>query len=148
MIEALGIDWESYSGIARDKLKPLGDDNKLDQWSQVRDDEAKPLMDRMSTTLSSLDAAETADAVVDSDAARSTYTSSGSLSLTILIVGLLVALAMGLVVARRIVGRYAGFRASDAFASDLTRTSGLTSRDEPGRWTVPWTSRLSACAVP
>ncbi|MEV4705270.1 hypothetical protein [Actinoplanes sp. NPDC049316] len=57
----------------------------------------------MGTDLAELDAAETADAHRNSDAARDTYAVSRTLSLIVLVIGLVLALRLGLLAARRIV---------------------------------------------
>ncbi|UQU61670.1 methyl-accepting chemotaxis protein [Couchioplanes caeruleus] len=127
--------WQSYADLARTKLLTLGDGNHLSQWSSVRDTEAEPLLAEMDKDLTELDAAETADAVRNSDAAKDTYGFSRMLSLILLVVGLILALLLGLLVARRIVRSLGRVKAvCDALAAnDLTRSSGLTSRDETGQ---------------
>ncbi|WP_199509621.1 methyl-accepting chemotaxis protein [Nucisporomicrobium flavum] len=134
-ISELETTFQSYAELARTKLLPLGAANELDQWSAVRAKEAVPVLDKIGTDLAELDAAETADAVKNSDAAKDTYGFSRMLSLTLLVVGLILALLLGLLVARRIVKSLGRVKAvCDALATnDLTRSSGLTSRDETGQ---------------
>ncbi len=134
-VDELEQTWAQYATIATDKLLPLGTANRLAEWSTVRDTQVKPLIDSVTGDLTELDAAERADAVKNADAALDTYRSSRTLSLSILIVGVLAAIALGVLVARRIVQSLDRVRqVCDAMAvNDLTRTCGLTSKDEPGR---------------
>jgi methyl-accepting chemotaxis protein len=131
----LDTTWHQYTDIAENRLLPLGYSNSLGQWSTIRDNQVKPLAEKIRTDLDALDEAEAADAVGNSDGARSTYRFSRMLTLVILIAGVLVALGLGIFVARRIVRSLARVRAvCDALSgNDLTLTSGLTSRDEPGQ---------------
>ncbi|WP_305785661.1 methyl-accepting chemotaxis protein [Symbioplanes lichenis] len=134
-IEDLATSWQSYASVAKDKLLALGTANNLDDWSAVRDDEATPLVKRVNADLVALDLAERDDANANAANARSVYTSGLTLSLIVLAVGLALALTLAVLVARQIVRSLRSVQAvCDALAAgDLTRTSGLTSRDEPGR---------------
>jgi methyl-accepting chemotaxis protein len=134
-ISDLTTTWKQYTDIAQGRLLRLGYANSLTQWSAVRDNQVKPLAAKLRADLDALDNAESADAVRNSVAARTTYRFSRTLSLIILIAGVLVALGLGVVVARRIVRSLSQVRAvCDALAAnDLSRTSMLTSRDEPGQ---------------
>jgi methyl-accepting chemotaxis protein len=134
-IDDLAATWQQYAGIAKNRLLPLGTENRLSQWSTIRDSQVKPLALKLRADLDRLDRAEAADAVTNAGDARSTYRFSRLLTLVILIAGVLVALGLGLLVARRIVRSLERVRVvCDALAgNDLTRTSDLTSRDEPGR---------------
>jgi methyl-accepting chemotaxis protein len=135
MIDDLATTWQQYADIAENRLMPLGTANSLNAWSAVRDSQVKPLVEKARTDLDTLDQAEAADAAKSSDGAQSTYRFSRMLTLIILIGGVLVALGLGVFVGRRIVRSLAQVReVCDALAgNDLTHTSRLTSRDEPGR---------------
>jgi methyl-accepting chemotaxis protein len=134
-IDHLRTTWQQYSDIASTTLAQLGDENQLDQWAKVRDTTTKPLLDKVVADLAELDEAETADAAENSTGAQSTYSSSRTLVVTILVVGVLLALALGVFVSRKIVRSLAKVRTvCDALAvNDLSRSSLLTSRDEPGQ---------------
>ncbi|GLW34114.1 methyl-accepting chemotaxis protein [Actinoplanes regularis] len=134
-VDDLDAKWQAYVSIAKSKLLPLGATDRLVGWTVVRDTEAQPLLDKINVDLAELDAAETADAVTSADAARSTYTSSRTLTIVILVAGLALALGLGVLVARKMVMRLREIQAvCDALAvNDLTRTSGLSSKDEPGQ---------------
>jgi methyl-accepting chemotaxis protein len=81
-----------------------------------------------------LRAAEVAQASGNEAAASSTYKSSRLISILLLVIGALLALFIGLLISRQIVRSLAKVKnVCDGLAEgDLTRTSGLTTRDEPG----------------
>ncbi|GIF15789.1 methyl-accepting chemotaxis protein [Actinoplanes teichomyceticus] len=133
-IDALESAWDQYAGLARGTLLTLGTANRLREWSAVRDTQSQPLLAQVNDRLQELTAAENADAVKNSEGAKSAYHVSRNLSLAMLIAGLLLALGLGLLVARRIVQSLTRVRivCEALAANDLTLSCGLTSRDEPG----------------
>ena len=135
VIDDLQSHWQSYVQVARDKLLPAGERDDFAGWVRIRDAEARPHTGKMMTALSTLTAAESADAAKSAASARSAYESNRILSILLLVVGLLLALAVGVWVARQIVRALNRVSSvCDSLAQgDLTRTAGLTSRDEPGR---------------
>jgi methyl-accepting chemotaxis protein len=134
-LQKLHTDWQQYVQIARDKQIPASRRHDLAAWQTTRDQQIKPLLDEMFAGLTNLDAAEDADASASAASARSDARSSRILAITLLVVGLTLALALGYLVARGIVRSLSRVRQiCDALAQgDLTRTAGLTSRDEPGQ---------------
>jgi methyl-accepting chemotaxis protein len=134
-IETMESRWQTYVGIVRDKLLVAGRDKNLVAWEQTRDNEVRPVLTELSDTVDTLKETEDADAARAADAAKSQYDTSRTESILVLVFGALLALAAGFVVARGIVGSLGRVQAvCDALAAgDLTGTSGLTSRDEPGR---------------
>jgi methyl-accepting chemotaxis protein len=127
--------WQSYQQVAEGKLVALGAANKIAEWSAVRDAEVTPLTSRAAELADELRAAENADASENAAAAKDGYESSRTMSIALLIVGSLLALALGLFVARAIVRSL--IKVKDVCIGlaqgDLTRIAGLTSRDEPGQ---------------
>ncbi|GIJ68171.1 hypothetical protein Voc01_030880 [Virgisporangium ochraceum] len=134
-IDSLDATFDEYATVAKTKLLPLGEANQLAQWAAVRDAETLPLLEKMTGYLDELDATEAADAVRNADTAKTVYNSNRILSLSLLLVGLAVALGLGFVIARSIVRSLTRVRETcEALAAnDLTRTTGLTSRDETGQ---------------
>jgi methyl-accepting chemotaxis protein len=134
-IDDLARRWQAYVAVVRDKMLPAGVRHDLSTWVRIRDAETVPITTGMYAVLEKLGSAETADAANHAAAARSGYESSRAASIVILAVGVLAAMAAGVVVARRIVRSLA--RVEDVCdgiaAADLSRTTGLTSRDEAGR---------------
>ncbi|MFG1606076.1 methyl-accepting chemotaxis protein [Actinoplanes sp. NPDC049265] len=135
LLDTLQTNWDAYADVASTKLIPAGERNALAEWAQVRDREALPLLTKIFADLVTMEQAETADAAKNAAAARSGYESSRTTSILTLVLGLLLALALGLLVARKIVTSLSKVKyVCDGLAEgDLTRETGLTSFDEPGR---------------
>ncbi|GAA3277393.1 methyl-accepting chemotaxis protein [Dactylosporangium vinaceum] len=134
-IDDLQTRWDAYRTIVDTKLTPLRKAGDLTQWQQVRNSDVVPLMKAVGQDLDTLHTAETNDAAKSAAAATSGYHTSRTVSIVVMVVGLLLALTLGLYVARGVVGALARIeRVCQALADgDLTQTSGLTSSDEPGR---------------
>jgi methyl-accepting chemotaxis protein len=135
LIDQVQTLWDSYAELVRTKLIPAGDRNDLDGWAKIRTEETLPILGKLYAALTTLDEAETADAARNAAAAKSGYESSRVTQIVILVVGLLLALSMGLVVTRKIVASLTKVTyVCDGLADgDLTRSTGLDTRDEPGR---------------
>ncbi|WP_127502175.1 methyl-accepting chemotaxis protein [Actinoplanes solisilvae] len=134
-IAELGDDFVMFRQLIEDKLFPAGTRNDLAAWQKIRDQELAPLMEEVEGDLVGMRAAENADAKANADIARSGYDSGRWISLVLLIAGAVLAIALGALVARQIVRSMARVRTvCEGLADgDLTRTAGLTTRDEPGR---------------
>jgi methyl-accepting chemotaxis protein len=134
-IDELQTAWTSYVTIAREQLLPAGLKKDLETWATVRDTRTLPVLNQIYAAVTALDAAETADAARNADAARSGYESNRLMAIILLVIGILLSLALGGLVARRIVQSLTRVKTvCQALAEgDLTRTSGLTSGDEPGQ---------------
>ncbi|MCO8274240.1 methyl-accepting chemotaxis protein [Actinoplanes sp. TRM 88003] len=135
VIDRLQSDWNSYLEVARTRLLPTGQRNDLVAWANIRDAEAMPILDRVAASVAALDEDETQDAARNAAAARDGYTTNRNRAIIMLVVGLTLAVGLGFWVARRIVGSLGKVTVvCDGLADgDLTRTTGLTSADEPGR---------------
>lgn len=116
-------------------MLPVGARHDILAWTRIRDTETLPLLKKIYADVDTLEAAERASAANNAAAAKSGYESSRSSSLVLLIVGLLIAVAAGLLVAGKIVRSLARVKdVCNALAGgDLTHTVGLSSRDEPGQ---------------
>ncbi|WP_338025555.1 methyl-accepting chemotaxis protein [Actinoplanes awajinensis] len=135
LIARLQTDWNAYADVAVNKLIPAGNRRALVEWTKIRDSEVLPILTRVYDALATMDGLETADAAKNAAAAKSGYESSRTTSLITLTVGLVLALAIGVIVARKIVQSlmkvtYVCYGLADG---DLTRRTGLDTRDEPGR---------------
>ncbi|CCG05711.1 MCP four helix bundle domain-containing protein, partial [Blastococcus saxobsidens] len=116
-------------------LAPLAAAGDIPQWIAVNEAEVSPLTEAMTEAVLRLrelegEEAQTAVAAIDSSAATQT-----TISLIIMIVGLLIAVGVGLVVATGIARATRKVRdVTDALAQgDLTHSTGLTTRDELGQ---------------
>ncbi|GLY96017.1 methyl-accepting chemotaxis protein [Actinoplanes sp. NBRC 103695] len=134
-VAKLGDAFKSYVTLARTDLLPAGARDDLETWSKTRDQQVAPLMKQVDAYLEELDAAERGDAAKNAAAAENGYDTGRLTSILVMVLGSLMALVLGVVVARRIVGSLVKVQGvCEALAvGDLTRTSGVTSRDEPGR---------------
>ena len=130
----LQSNWQAYTQIAKTKQLPAGRANNFKSWQNTRATEVAPLFAKVNQGLATLAAQENADAQKNSATAKSGYESSRTTSIVLLIVGSLVALVLGAWVARQIVRSLSKVKnvCDGLAAGDLTRITGLTSRDEPG----------------
>jgi methyl-accepting chemotaxis protein len=135
VIDKVQTTWAAYTKVAQEEMLPVGAKNDLATWSRLRDTKTIPLLTTIFAEVAVLDRAETADAAKNAAAAKSGYESSRLTAILTLVIGVLLALALGALVARRIVQALIRVRTvCEALAAgDLTRTSGLTSGDEPGQ---------------
>lgn len=135
LVAHLQTQWQAWVQLVRTKFLPLGEANDMAGWQKVRDSEAAPLLDKIKQDLDALAAAETADAARSAAAGRSSYESSRLTSILVLVVGCLLALALGVWVAMMIVRSLGKVKeVCEALShGDLTRSTGLRSRDEPGQ---------------
>jgi methyl-accepting chemotaxis protein len=135
MIHKLEEDWAAYAGIVREKQLPAGASKDLVAWQKTRDAEINPLLAVINEDVTALNEAEAADAAESAALARSDYTDSRTTSVVLLSAGLTGAGTLGMLVARGIVRSLRRVRdVCDSLATgDLTNTTGLTSRDEPGQ---------------
>ena len=114
---------------------PAGNRKAIAEWTVIRDTETLPLVTKVNDDLATMNRAEIADAAKNAAAARSGYESSRTTSVVTLFIGLLLAGGLGLWVARKIVQSLTKVTyVCDGLADgDLTRHTGLDTRDEPGR---------------
>ena len=135
VITRLQASWQAYSEIARTKMLPAGERKDIKAWETIRDTEALPILTTVYADVAALNAAEGAAAARSAASAKSGYQSSRVTSTLLLVVGLLLAMGLGILIARGIVRSLTKVRdtCTGLAAGDLTRTTGLTSRDEPGQ---------------
>jgi methyl-accepting chemotaxis protein len=135
VIADLETSWRAYVQIAQSKQLPAGQRNDVRAWQNTRDTEIAPLMTKAFDDLTTLSDAETHDAAANAGSAEGDYRSSRTTSIILLVIGLALAMGLGVVVARGIVRSLSRVKAvcEGLAAGDLTRTTGLISQDEPGR---------------
>jgi methyl-accepting chemotaxis protein len=135
LIDDLQASWDAYVDVATNKMMPAGNRNGGAEWSSIRDAEAIPIVTKINDYLATMNDLETADAAKNAAAAKSGYESSRTTSIITMVVGLLFALGLGSWVARKIVQSLTKVTyVCDGLADgDLTRHTGLNTRDEPGR---------------
>jgi methyl-accepting chemotaxis protein len=135
VIAGLRESWTAYLAIARDKMLPAGARSDFATWAKIRNTETSPILAKVDQDLAGLDKTETADAARNAAAATAGYRSGRLLSIVVIVLGALLALGLGVYVARRIVHSLQRVKGvcDTLAAGDLTQVSGVTSRDEPGQ---------------
>jgi methyl-accepting chemotaxis protein len=126
--------WADFISAANNQLIPLAKANDYVAYQRVRDSTVTTNMDSVGDDMDKLRDSEQADSESNQTAAAKSFKSSRLESILLLVIGSLLALFLGLMIARSIVRSLAKVKnVCDGLAEgDLTRTSGLTSRDEPG----------------
>ncbi|MEV6596119.1 methyl-accepting chemotaxis protein [Actinoplanes sp. NPDC051346] len=134
-VTELQTQWQVYTRLVESDLMSISDSQDIGNWTKIRDTQVVPLMSKITADVDGLVAVETADAAKAAASAQSQYDSSRTLSMALLIGGVLLAALAGVFVSRGIVRSLARVEeVCNALADgDLTHTSGLTARDEPGR---------------
>jgi methyl-accepting chemotaxis protein len=135
VIEEALVTFQQFRQVTDTGLAPLAVANDFDGWYALQQAEAQPLAERATNLLDEARAAEDAVARAYAGAAQEQYESARTTSLIILVVGMTVAVGIGVLVARGMARSTAKVqRVAEALAGgDLTHTSGLRSRDELGR---------------
>jgi methyl-accepting chemotaxis protein len=135
MMRQVQQEWSQYKTILRDQALPASDRLDVAGFVAVRDGKIIPLMKIVAGQLDHLATAE--DEMADAAAATAMrdYSHGRLLSMTLLVVGLAVSFTAAWAVARGVVRSLR--RVQDVCEGladgDLTRSSGLTGGDEPGR---------------
>jgi methyl-accepting chemotaxis protein len=135
LIATFETNWAAYVEIARTKQLAYGEKKDITRWRATRDAEVTPLMDKIKQNITDLRTAEGADAAASDAQAAKEHDESRLQTVLLLIAGSLVSVLLGGYIARSIVRSLRRVKeVCDGLATgDLTRTSGLTSLDEPGQ---------------
>ena len=135
LISALEADWAAYAGIATSKQIPAGRAKDIEAWQRTRDAEVSPLMAEVGQAIAVLRDAEDGDAASSAAKAADEHGENKLQTMLLLGFGSLVAILLGALISRSIVRSLRRVRevCEGLAAGDLTRTSGLTSTDEPGQ---------------
>ncbi|MFI1988954.1 methyl-accepting chemotaxis protein [Actinoplanes sp. NPDC020271] len=135
VVDDLNANWAAFVTATQDKQAAAAANNDYAAWTQINEQTIGPLAAKLEADVAALSKAERDDASASAASARSRSSSSRMLSITLLVLGLALALGLGVLVASAIMRALARVRTvCDALATgDLTHTSGLTSRDEPGQ---------------
>ncbi|MFI1988541.1 methyl-accepting chemotaxis protein [Actinoplanes sp. NPDC020271] len=134
-VESLKSAWATYVDVAQHSLIPLSRANELTEWQSVRTQQVAPLVTTMKEVFAELGEAERADAALAARTSADSYRDNRVESILLLVIGILAAVGLGVVVARGIVRslRRVTTVCESLAAGDLTRSTGITSADEPGR---------------
>jgi methyl-accepting chemotaxis protein len=135
VIRDLDLNWQAYKQLAQQRLATAAANNDYAAYARTNEAEVVPVTNKITSDIESLIAAEQTDATGDDAAVQSSYHSSRIVSIVLLVVGLALALSLGVLVARAITASLSKVKhVCDALAAgDLTRRSNLTSGDETGQ---------------
>jgi methyl-accepting chemotaxis protein len=134
-LRELKTDVDLYVQTQKEVLLPLALANDMHGWAAANTEKVVPVADEMLTEIGELSEDEQAEAAAADARIRDSYQSNRALTLGIIGGGILLALALGWTVASGIARstRRVQDVAEALAAGDLTRISGLTTRDELGR---------------
>jgi methyl-accepting chemotaxis protein len=135
MVQESGVAFDAYIAALQTELFPRALVHDYAGWNAANKEFASPqtaVVEELTNGLAALEDAAAAQAAAD---AQADYESQRTLSIVVLVAGISLALGLGLVVAR---GMARGVRrvqdvAEALAAGDLTKSSGLTTRDELGQ---------------
>jgi methyl-accepting chemotaxis protein len=130
--------WAEYRKVRDTVLLPLSRQNDSQALASALATQAGPLTDAIAASLNQLVTFEKNDAGTDAKAAAGSYSSARTLVVGVLVVGMLIALLLGLYVVSLITGavrrvKHVLERMADG---DLTQTAEIDSRDELGAMAV------------
>ncbi|SDD34667.1 methyl-accepting chemotaxis protein, partial [Geodermatophilus telluris] len=127
--------FQQYLEVGETVLAPLARANQQPAWDEANQTQAKPLGDAVEEAVVELVEIEKTEAAAAAAAAESGAAQQRVLVLVVLGAGLALAFGLGLLVARTLARGVARVQtvAEGLASGDLTRTSGLTTRDELGR---------------
>jgi methyl-accepting chemotaxis protein len=134
LVDKLSAAWHEYQVGGRKQITEASRHNDFATIERVRDTVAAQQVTAADTIAQDLVEREQADAKNRADSANAIYQRARTMTILFLAVGLALAVAFGLFVARRIVARlHKVSHVVDGLAEgDLTRVAGATSRDELG----------------
>jgi methyl-accepting chemotaxis protein len=134
-VDALTTAWKQYETLVGGQLLTLAHSGNMAAFLQLRTTQVKPISTALNDALTRLEEAEAANATSTVAVARSTYESARTIVLVVLALGLLAAVALGLLVARMIVRPVIAVRDGlEAMAGgDLTARVDVRSGDEVGQ---------------
>jgi methyl-accepting chemotaxis protein len=127
--------WEQYQELRDSKLIPLSRAGDHAAWEDVRDNEALPLTEEFTALATELFEDEKAEAAARMEAANASYAGARTLMLTSLVIGLGLAVGLGVVVARSVtrpLGKVMTVLGGLA-KGDLTQSAQVGTKDELGQ---------------
>jgi methyl-accepting chemotaxis protein len=127
--------WKSYADVVGGRLLQLAHSGNMQAFMTLRIQQVKPVSATLNAALDSLEKSLTAQGDASVTAATSAYHSARTLILIVLIVGVAIALALGVFVAGLVIRPVIAVRNGlvAMAAGDLTARVDVTSRDEVGQ---------------
>jgi methyl-accepting chemotaxis protein len=134
-IDVIHAELPQYVAVQDDVLAPLARANDVHGWKQANDAQGSPHSNAIDEAITGLRDIEMAEAEAAAAGIADSARLGRNVTLAVMILGLVLAGGMGFAVARAIAGgvRRVQDVAEGLAVGDLTRTSGLTTRDELGR---------------
>ncbi len=134
-VDAFAASWEEYGRIRSEVVLPLSRVNDAAGFQQARESRLAPVATEAEGHLAAAFEAEQAQAAQRAADAEATYSDSRTVVVVVLTIGGLLALGLGVLVARQIAGTVRSVQRSvEALAAgDLTVAPEVTGRDELGR---------------
>jgi methyl-accepting chemotaxis protein len=135
LVDQLREAFTAYKKAVDEQLLPAGRAHDTAKMEQIRDQVTSPLAEKTEAIGEQIIDAETAEAERLKNATATTYSSSRTLVISILVAGIVAALIVGLLITRTILaGLHRVSYVIEGLAKrDLTRSSELSSTDEFGR---------------
>ncbi|MGY5885008.1 methyl-accepting chemotaxis protein [Modestobacter lacusdianchii] len=135
ILDSVEASMAEYVTLQQDVLVPLAVSQDFGTWISTNASQSAPLVERATEDIKTLRDMEAADAQAAAASIRSDYEAQRTTSILLIVGGVALALGLGYFVASAI-ARAAG-RVRDVVQAlaegDLTRSSGLTTRDEMGQ---------------
>jgi len=134
MEQQLVAAWTKYRTVRDEQIVPAVRAGDAERIEQLRNSQLAPAAAQVTALVRALDGQEEAEGKANAEHARRMYSTARALTVVVLIAGLLIAAAFGLLVARGIVKRVRVVSGViDGIAEgDLTRKAQLAARDEIG----------------
>ena len=135
VLDGITAGMEKYVDFQKTVLLPLSQKQDFANWIKANAEQGAPLASGISDSIQQLRDEESAEAAAAAREVRDDYRHQRLLSIVLMVVGVGVALGLGWAVARRIARDTQKVKAvvEGLAVGDLTRTSGLTTRDELGQ---------------
>ncbi|TFV51835.1 methyl-accepting chemotaxis protein [Blastococcus sp. TF02A-35] len=135
LVDAVRADMDAYIQMQETVLGPLAIARDVRGWVAANDAQVSPIVKSMTANIEELREGEMARAREANATIRDNYESQRTITIATIVIGVLLAMGLGFVVANAIArGARRVQEVTAALAEgDLTRTAGLTSKDEMGR---------------
>ncbi|HEV7726816.1 MAG TPA: methyl-accepting chemotaxis protein, partial [Modestobacter sp.] len=135
VLEKISGTMDEYTTFRKQVLAPLAVAGDVQGWIGANDAQGMPLIDLLTTDIQQLRDAEASEAEATARAITSTYQSERTVSIVLMLVGIAVAVGVGVLVATGIAraARKVQSVVEGLAEGDLTRSSGLATRDELGK---------------
>jgi methyl-accepting chemotaxis protein len=128
-------EWGQYLQIRDQQMRPLADQGQRVQVMAIQAEKAQPHISAAADALDALQAAEKRAGSQRANAAGTRYVSSRTITVVVLLIGLLLAVTLGLYVAKLLVDavRKVSYVLDGMAEGDLTRPADVATNDEVGR---------------